>query len=420
MGPRRVSAVAAVPQIRPVDPTGADLGTYYRVVDAAFGSAPDDADVAAKRPLVDPGRFLLAAVDGVDGGAAGSFPFDLTLPGGATVPVAGVSDVGVAPTHRRRGVLRGLMHRLLDDAVGRGEVAAVLNASEAAIYGRFGFGVATRWRRLRVATARVQWRHQLPGDGGSCSMVRRTDAASVLGDIYDRAGAGRSGWLSRSPRWWDAVLGDVPMYLGGGHVTVLVHHGVSGEPDGYALYRVTPDWSTGSAGGRLDVTEIVAADTAARLALWGVLLDHDLVAEVTAWSAPDEPLLDALVDTRAVRAEYEGDFLWLRPLDVVALLDDRPVVVDDRLVLDVRDGVVDGVTGHYELDGASGTLAARRSGAAPDLTLDVAELGSLVLGGGSARRLGRVGRITEHTEGALARLDRLLAVDPLPWCPTRF
>jgi predicted acetyltransferase len=406
-------------QIRAVDPSGPDLDTYYRVGDAAFGMAPDAAQVAAKRPLVDPGRFLLAAVDGVDGGAAGSFPFDLTLPGGASVPVAGVSDVGVAPTHRRRGVLRALMHRLLEDAVDRGEAAAVLNASEAAIYGRFGFGVATRWRRLRIDAARVRWRPHLPV-GGSVSMVGRAEAGPVLRAVYDRAGAGRPGWLSRSQRWWAAVLGDVEMYLGGGHVMVLVHHDLSGEPDGYALYRVTPDWSTGSALGRLEVSELVAVDVAARLDLWRVVADHDLVGQVSAWAPPDEPLLDALIDTRAVRTDYEGDFLWLRPLDVVALLDGRPSDVEGRVVLDIRDGTVADVTGHYVLDASGGTLGARRDDVDADLTLDVAELGSLALGGGSARRLGRVGRITEHTPGALALLDRLLAVEPAPWCPTRF
>jgi predicted acetyltransferase len=403
------------------DPSGDELEAYYRVDDAAFGQPHDPAHVAAKRPLVTPGRFLVASVDGVDVGAAGSFPFDLTLPGGATVPVAGVSDVGVSPTHRRRGVLRALLHRVLDDATDRGEPAAVLNASEAVIYGRFGFGVATRWRRVQVDVRRVRWLPHLEDPVGGARMVPREHAAAVLTDVHDRAGAGRPGWLSRSPAWWGAVLGDVGMYLGGGPSMVVVHHDDRGRADGYAIYRVTPDWSSGSARSRLEVSELVAVDVPARLALWQHVLHHDLVAEVTAWVAPDDPLLDALADPRAVRTTYEGDQCWLRPLDVPRLLEGRTYQGTGTVVLDVRDGLRPHGSGRYVLDvGADGATCGRDAAATADLTLEVAELGALVLGGGSARRAARVGRVHELRAGAAAAVDALFALDPLPWCPTRF
>lgn len=411
-------------QLRSVDdPAGPDLDAYYRIDDHAFGSAPDPAHVAVKRTLAEPGRFLIAAVDGVDAGAAGSFPFHLTLPGGRSVPVAGVSDVGVVPTHRRRGVLRALVDRVLDDAAGRGEVAAVLNASEATIYERFGFGVATRWRRISVDTARVSWRPQVEELGessGSLRLLAVDEAAGPLSEAYDRAGAGRPGWLSRHDAWWAAVLGDVEMYLGGGPTLVVVHLDDRGRPDGYARYRVHPDWSSGSALGRLDVAELVAADAPAALALWRHVLHHDLVAEVVAWVAPDDPLFDALVDPRAARVRHDGDFTWLRPLDVDALLSGRTYAGEGTVVLDVRDGVRPEGSGVRRLVAAGGATVEPAEGAPADLTLGVADLGSLVLGGGSARRLARVGRIHEHRPGAAELVDHLFAVDPLPWCPTRF
>src|SRR5262249_62239311 len=74
-------------------------------------------------------------------GAAASYPFELTIPGGQ-LPAAGVTWVGVLPTHRRRGVLTEMMRNQIEDVHERGEPLAILWASEAAIYGRFGYGVA--------------------------------------------------------------------------------------------------------------------------------------------------------------------------------------------------------------------------------------------------------------------------------------
>ena len=68
--------------------------------------------------------------------------FRITVPGGAQVPAAGVTRVGVQPTHRRRGINAAIMRAQLDDVHARGEPIAVLYASEGGIYGRFGYGLA--------------------------------------------------------------------------------------------------------------------------------------------------------------------------------------------------------------------------------------------------------------------------------------
>ena len=76
-------------------------------------------------------------------GASCEVPFTMTLPGGCTEAL-GLTWVSVEITHRRRGILRALIERQLREAAARGVPVAVLTASEASIYGRFGFGVATR------------------------------------------------------------------------------------------------------------------------------------------------------------------------------------------------------------------------------------------------------------------------------------
>lgn len=64
----------------------------------------------------------------------------LTVPGEVVLPTAGLSFVAVAPTHRRRGLLRAMcaeLHRRIADS---GYPVAALHASEGGIYGRFGYG----------------------------------------------------------------------------------------------------------------------------------------------------------------------------------------------------------------------------------------------------------------------------------------
>src|ERR687883_15546 len=87
-------------------------------------------------------RMHAAGSDGAIVGGAAAFAFNVPVPGG-DLPTAGVSVVGVYPTHRRRGVLRALMRAQLDDAHERGEPLAALWASEETIYGRFGYGMAS-------------------------------------------------------------------------------------------------------------------------------------------------------------------------------------------------------------------------------------------------------------------------------------
>ena len=98
-------------------------------------------------------------------GNVAAFRFDSTVPGGAEVPTAGVTRVGVLPTHTRQGVLTRLMHRLLVESRERGNVLATLHASETSIYRRFGFGLATDAIAAQITTRSAKpWRrHRRPG-----------------------------------------------------------------------------------------------------------------------------------------------------------------------------------------------------------------------------------------------------------------
>src|SRR3954469_5964804 len=106
-----------------------------------FGHRPDQEALDRFSPLLPPERLLAAWTDGVAVGGGAPFPFRLSVPGGE-LDAGGVTVVGVAPTHRRRGVLSAMMRAQLAATHDRGEAVTMLFASEGGIYGRFGYGLA--------------------------------------------------------------------------------------------------------------------------------------------------------------------------------------------------------------------------------------------------------------------------------------
>lgn len=415
---------AVIPRIRTLDtfddPDEA-LRTYVAADAAAFGFPFDPAQVAAKAPLVDHSRYAVAEWDGEAVGGAGSYAVELTLPGGAQVAAAAVSDVGVVPTHRRRGVLTALMREQLGSLVTQGVPVAILHASEGGIYRRFGYGPCTSWRQVRVDTRRVAFRSDAPAVGGSLHVLPRGESGPTCAAVHERVRRRVAGGISRTAPWWDAVLGDTDIYLGGtaGHL-VMVHRDDAGATDGYAIYKVDHDWSAGQAHHALVVWELVGESVAVELALWRALVEHDLVATVAGPIAVDHPLWDVVLDARQVGIDWQQDLLWARPLDVAALLAARRYSSPGRLVVGVDDPFLPQVGGSFELVvDERGVGTCRRTEGPCELQLGVSELGSLLLGGSSVRRLARAGRATASPE-TLVRADEMLATDPLPWCWVRF
>src|SRR5262249_45696082 len=133
-------------------------------------------------------------------GAAASYPFELTIPGGQ-LPAAGVTWVGVLPTHRRRGVLTEMMRNQIEDVHERGEPLAILWASEAAIYGRFGYGVAAPVHFLEAERARFRLRDD-PGPVADVRLIDRDEAARLFPPIYETVRRSTPGTLSRTKAWW--------------------------------------------------------------------------------------------------------------------------------------------------------------------------------------------------------------------------
>src|SRR5688572_19925894 len=131
---------------------------------AAFLEDLDEEEAALEAKVVEPERTLVARDGGRIVASAAAIARELTVPGGC-VPCAAVTLVGVAPSHRRRGLATGMMRRQLADIHAAGEAVAVLWASEAAIYGRFGYGVATRKLELELRTREARLRRDVARAG---------------------------------------------------------------------------------------------------------------------------------------------------------------------------------------------------------------------------------------------------------------
>jgi predicted acetyltransferase len=331
------------------------------------------------------------------------------VPGGS-LPCAGVTAVGVHPTHRRRGVLRSMMDTQLRDVHERGEPIAALWASEETIYGRFGYGIASWAGELNVPH---EWDAfaALAEPAGTIRFITPEEARPLFPPIYDSVRRERPGMTSRSDLWWeDRHLRQEENESDAPRRFVVLEH--DGEPLAYAIYRTHFSFDGGSASSRLVVREALGATPSATTAIWRFLLDVDWMATVQVQLAPpDHPLFLLLANPR--RPQYRmGDGLWVRVVDLPAALSGRTYGEGGTLVLEVRDAICDWNDGRWQLDGG----ACERTDAEPDLTLDVSALGSAYLGAISFTQLRDAARVEELREGAIRRADALFAWRPLPWC----
>lgn len=342
-------------------------------------------------------------------GGAGAFPFELSVPGGS-LPCAGVTAVGVHPTHRRRGVLRAMMDTQLRDVHERGEPIAALWASEETIYGRFGYGIAAWAGELKIPHEWDAFAEPLE-PAGTTRFVTPEEARELFPPVYEAVRRERPGMTSRSETWWDdRQLGRLEQDADAPRRFVVLEDG--GEPQAYAIYRTHSSWDRGSATSRLVVREALGVTPQATAAIWRFLLDVDWMAVVeTSLVPPDHPLLLLLASPR--RAQYRmADGLWVRLVDVGAALSGRGYGEGGPLVLEVRDAVCEWNDGRWRLDGGT----CERTEEEPDLALDVGALGSAYLGAVSFTELRAALRVEELREAAVARADALFAWRPLPWC----
>ncbi|MFH9583921.1 GNAT family N-acetyltransferase [Streptomyces luteogriseus] len=353
-------------------------------------------------------------------GTAGAFSFRLTVPGGASLPVAGVTMVSVAATHRRRGLLTSMMRRQLDDVRAWGEPLAVLTASEPAIYGRFGYGNATVSLTAEIDTTRVGL--SVP-DGTDDVRVRYAvpaDVVDVCEAVYARLVPARPGMLARRPGWERLGVLDPASEREGASPLQCVLAERGGETVGYARYRVKPEWELSGSNGTVIVEELAGLEPAADAALWRFLFGIDLTSKVTVRGRPVDDTWQYLVsDPRRCHPRVR-DSLYVRPVEVGAALEARTYQTPVDVVFEVEDAFCPWNAGRWRLSGDTKGASCERTTDAADLALSVRELGAAYLGGVSLAALGAAGRVRELRPGALAEASLGFGVGVPPWLPHGF
>jgi predicted acetyltransferase len=411
--------------VRAIKPDEAE--SLSRLLFTAFGETATDEKVRDELEWAEIDRLLCAEDDGRLVAAAGAYTFEMTLPGGEGLPVAGVTWVGVLPTHRRQGVLTSMMQFQLDDIADRGEAVAILTASEAPIYGRFGYGLASRLWKVKINTRGGLSLLAPPTVGGRMRMLDVMEAKTVLPPLYDEVRRLRPGELSRPATWWEGHWRD-PEYNrdDASHRFDVVHERGDGTIDGYVSYRIKQDWDLSLPGGEVRLRDCISSDPEVTAALLEYVSQIDLTASVTSWNRPvEDPFALRLADWRRYRVETVHDHLWLRILDVPVALAARRYESGGALVVAVDDAFRPAVAGRYRLEVADDGIATcervgKRDSGDADLTLGIAALGSLYLGDVSATQLARAGRLTAASDAALAAADRIFKTVVPPYCTMGF
>lgn len=359
------------------------------------------------RTLLEPGRTVGAFADGQLVGTADAVTSRLTLPGPAIVGHAAVTHIGVLPSFTRQGIATALIRHQLRDFAARGEVVATLRASEATIYGRYGYGVASSSQSVEVHTARAGLRHDV-GTGGRVRLLDTAQAWDVLPRIYAENRPARPGTIDRPRAWWQGVRLRTESNPGAAYVAV---HGEPGSESGFVRYRPidTERWFV-SDQRTIVVEDFFAPTTEAYLGLLRFLLGLDLVDRVLFWMLPlDDPLPWLVADRRAVRVTAVHDETWLRIIDVAAALSAR-AYGDGAVTVAVNDAALPANSARFAIAGDGVTVTDRR----PDVTVDVEGLGAVLLGGATWRDLAVAGLARADDPETLAVADRLFAVPEAP------
>ncbi|HTY72278.1 MAG TPA: GNAT family N-acetyltransferase [Actinomycetes bacterium] len=401
--------------------TDADWDLITTLDERGFGYTAEG-DREPVRAVFEPERTTLAALEDQTVGLASIYSLSMSVPGGALVPTAGVTWVCVQPTHRRQGVLTAMMRAQLEQVRDRGEEPVLaLFASDPGIYGRFGYGLASRALSVSIPTQRgdLAWAVD-PEPGLVARLAEPREVRPLLEELARRVAAYRAGGLVRSSQWWDLHLHDDPtMRDGYTALRALLVEDAAG-PRAYALYRTKIDWGELTGGGDLLVRELGYVDAPAATALWRTLLGHDLIRTVSVPSLPlDDPLMWLLGDVRSPRPRL-SDRLFVRIVDVPGALQARSYATAVDVVLDVSDAFAPWAGGRFRLTAGPEGATCTPTSDAPDIALGAAELGAIYLGDTPLGALADAGRVRELSSGAVAATARSFQGPRAAWCPFFF
>jgi predicted acetyltransferase len=402
--------------------TAAEQRPFFTVIERGFGGTygPSAERYRHDRLSLTP-EMTMAAFDGDEiVGTSGAYPFESAVPGGAIIKNAGVTAVTVSGTHRRQGLLNGMMQRLLRQEREKGQLVASLWASESIIYGRFGYGMSIQHENFLIDTRKAVIKHT-PSVAGKIRFVTPDEARKLLPKAWEAAVASHAGVPRRSDLSWDGYMVGLGESSGGWSKPFVVVYEEDGKPLGYAKYMVKELHVFGEQmHGLLNADDVIHSTSASHAALWNHLLNVDLYDTLSTWRSPsDDSLPWMLTDQRQVeRKPYDG--VWYRLLDVAEALSTLTYLADGSLVFEVEDSYIPEWGGRFELTGGPDGARCVPTTKSADITLPTASLATIFLGGAKLGDLERAGRVEENTDGAISIADAMFATVKAPWCPMMF
>jgi predicted acetyltransferase len=402
------------------NPTDETLASFYVPIAIAFGEEFSAAEIEMEREFLELDRIFGAFEGETQVGLSGTFTFRMTTPGGE-VGAAGVTLIGVMPTHRRRGILRLMMTRLFEQARERNEPVAILWASEAAIYQRFGFGLATLQAEIEAQKDKIVFARPVESPG-RVRIVDRDEAAERFPPIFEARRAVTPGSLTRIDAKWRQLLNDAEWMRNGNGPKVLALLEVDGEARAYVIYRIKADWDSHGPKSIATVMELIGLDAVSEQALWQWVFSIDLVGIVRTWRGQVPHPLQLMITEPRRLAMSVHDANWLRIIELPAALEGRSYRGPGSLVFEVSDDFCPWNAGTWQLSVPESDGVAKVTGtrAAPDLSMDIQDLATVYLGGFNFAQLAAAGRVKECRPGALAAADALFATSTIPWNSTMF
>ncbi|MGH3730284.1 MAG: GNAT family N-acetyltransferase [Micromonosporaceae bacterium] len=401
--------------MRPINPD--EWPGFWRTIVRTFHADVHDDESEIERKPFEPERSLAVFDGDAVVATTGIFTRDLSVPG-AVLPAAHVTMVSVLATHRRRGLLNRMMRQQLADVRQDGrEPVAVLWASEEAIYGRYGYGVASYQFRISADTREVR----LPAGRapGRLRLAEPTEVVEDLSRVYERVRPHRPGFPSRQQPWWEVRLADIERNRDGATERRCVLYENAGGVAGYALWRTKQQWDGTGPIGEVIVEELCCDDPEGRIELWRFLFDIDLTRRISAWNLPtDEPLVQNVDAPRRLSRSY-GNALYARVVDVASALAGRRYPTPVDLVLEITDDLLPENSGRWRLTGDLEKASCERTSDRADLTLGIAELGAVYLGGTPLGALAAAGLVKGRPE-AIAAGNAAFGWHVAPYAPEVF
>ena len=345
----------------------------------------------------------------------GGFPFKMRF-NGHGVFADGVTAIGTEPAYRRRGLVRRIITERFEQARNNGQFASILWASFAAVYQRFGYGLGSQHLHYAFDPRFAQ----LQSDAEPTGYMRRVSleqAKGLIPGVHRRYIEDRTMNLHRHPTTWDFV------HFKSNRHHFAIHFDEHDNPDGYISYglqETEPPGYEGNLDQRLNVRDFVHLDVNAFRALWGYLLRHDLVFEVSIDVPTDDPARHLLREPRVLRTKWH-DGLWFRVVDVEELLSRRHYGCAGDVTIDIPvDRECPWNVGKYRLQtDATETHVAKHQGDC-DLSITVNGLASLLSGNISLSRLHANGIAQVNSTGKLRQLDAMFSTKHAPFCNDGF